>query len=426
MAPAHALPMPVPAFVVIICCFSTFASFVDAFALQRPRNALLLGSSRTAVVVSMTDRSPPEVVSTSGPKADPSTTGASRRNRRSSSASSLGRRRPAKSAGATTGRRRTTAPAPGQYAVATKRAPHQFDHTKEKARPFVDGRTEIAEQSPNEDAPVFALPEGAAPGQDGDIISHDHIQRTSLDELFPGLGFSDIFASSNEFRTALRAAMREDIFDTTQAYFKMSEKARKMLLLPDSSLQGSWKCQGGRWERKGPTDANNGANNEGDADAGTPQRMKKLTQVLSKYLGERAPTGDEMMDTIGKLCGSSPSTHWIDIVGVQDRRIPHSWHQDTGRSPNGTTMTVLLGFPPEDDHDCVGVFSHCVKLERERFAAEEHPNNEPVVYPHLDVEEKYIVRPKFSKGNEIILYRDVDVLHSSPDVAWRTSVMRFM
>jgi hypothetical protein len=43
-----------------------------------------------------------------------------------------------------------------------------------------------------------------------------------------------------------------------------------------------------------------------------------------------------------------------------------------------------------------------------------------------DVDEQYIVRPKFAEGREIIVYRDVDVLHSSPDVAYRASVMRFM
>ena len=405
----------------ILSCLA-FASFADAFVAP---NVNVFGSHNRCISMvsamgekddageSSKARHPSEVV-VSGPKADSSTTTTPRR-RRSSSASSLGRRRPAK-ATESTGRRRTQAPAPGKYVVA-KRAPHQFDHTKEKAHPFVDGRTEIAGQSHNEDAPVFVLPEGAAPGRNGRNISHEHIQSTSLDELFPGLSFSDIFASSSDFRTALRAAMREDVFDTTPAYANMSEKARKMLLLPDSSLQGSWRCKGGRWERKkGSTDV------EGEK---CTHRMKKLSQVLSKYLGEGALTGDQMMDAFGALCGSNPSTHWIDIVGVQDRRIPHSWHQDTGRSPN-STMTVLFGFPPEDGHDSVGVFSHFVKLERERFAFDDHPNNEPVVYPNLEVEDNFIVRPKFTKRREIIFYRDVDVLHSSPDVAWRASVMRFM
>uniref|UniRef100_A0A7S2EJB6 Uncharacterized protein n=1 Tax=Trieres chinensis TaxID=1514140 RepID=A0A7S2EJB6_TRICV len=343
-----------------------------------------------------------------GPKSESSSS-----RRRRSTSSTTGRRRSKSSAN--TGRRRTASPPAGQYAVASKRAPHQFDHTKEQARPFTCGKTEVAEQVPNEDAPVFPLPEGVAPGFDGEVISHDHIETTSLDDLFPGLGFSSLFASSKEFRTELRAAMREDIFDTTPAYASMSEKARKMLLLPDSSLQGSWKCRDGRWVRK----------DDKRSEQDEP-RMTKLTEILTKFLGEDAPTGDEFMDIIGSLCGSSPSTHWIDIVGVQDRRIPHSWHQDTGRSPNGDTKTVLLAFPPEDNYNAVGVFSHVVKLEKERHAADDHPPNEPVVHTNMEIEDKYIVRPSFSEGREIIYYRDIDVLHSSPDVAYRASVMRFM
>merc|ERR1712087_156231 len=99
-------------------------------------------------------------------------------------------------------------------------------------------------------------------------------------------------------------------------------------------------------------------------------RMRRLTPVLRDYLGDGAPTGDGFMETIGKLCGSKPSTHWIDIVGITDRKIPHSWHQDTGRSHGGDTRTVLMGFPKEDNYDGVGVFSHAVKLKYERVAPE--------------------------------------------------------
>jgi hypothetical protein len=90
--------------------------------------------------------------------------------------------------------------------------------------------------------------------------------------------------------------------------------------------------------------------------------MNRLTAVLQQHLGDSALTGDAVMDTVGKLCGRKPSTHWIDIVvGVLTRRIPHSWHQDTGNLPKNS-KTVLLGFPPTDNYNGVGVFSHVVKL----------------------------------------------------------------
>ncbi|KAL7484755.1 hypothetical protein ACHAW6_010369 [Cyclotella cf. meneghiniana] len=307
-------------------------------------------------------------------------------------------------------------------AVERRRAPHQFDHTKEEARPFLDDPVAIVHsQSANEDAPSYVFA-----GDDGDnsppilAAEKSHLIHMSLDELFPNLQFSHKFCSDGEFRDSLRSAMREDIFDSTPAYMGMSEKARRMLLLPDSSLQGSWNCK--QFVAVATT-------TDEDMKQNTSQpklRMRKLTGVLKSSLGESAPTGDEFMEKIGSLCGSKPSTHWIDIVGIVDRRIPHSWHQDTGRSPNGDTFTVLLGFPKEDNYDGVGVFSHAVKLKYERIANDDHPINEPVVYPGLKIDEKYIVRPKFAKGKEILLFRDIDVIHSSPDVAFRASVMRFM
>ncbi|KAL9191211.1 hypothetical protein ACHAXT_000917 [Thalassiosira profunda] len=280
-----------------------------------------------------------------------------------------------------------------------------------EARPFLsnDPGAYVKEQSPNEGAPCFVFPEDEDDGYDKTLIPEgSHIISMSFDELFPGLDFSEKFCSNRGFRDAIRNSMREDIFDTTPTYAGMSEKARKMLLLPDSSLQGSWNCK------------------QYTAGSDEKIRMCKLTAVLTEYLGDEAPTGDQFMETIGSLCGSKPSTHWIDIVGITDRKIPHSWHQDTGRSPGGDARTVLLGFPKEDNYDGVGVFSHSVKLKYERWAPEDHPQSESVVYPTLEVGDEFIVRPRFAKGCELITFRDVDSIHSAPDVAYRASVMRFM
>ncbi|KAL3762555.1 hypothetical protein ACHAW5_007800 [Stephanodiscus triporus] len=110
------------------------------------------------------------------------------------------------------------------------------------------------------------------------------------------------------------------------------------------------------------------------------------------------------------MCGSGATGHWIDIVGIVGHRISHFWHQDTGTCPDsGNVWTVLLGFPREDEYDGPGVFNHV-----------------PIVYPDLIVDDKYVVRPRFARGSKIFAFRDVDVLHSALDVAYRTSIMRFM
>ena len=287
-----------------------------------------------------------------------------------------------------------------------KRAPHQFDHTTADARPFLEDPSAYVKEhnSPNEDAPYYKFDNDEDDTTKTLVKEGSHIKSISLDDLFPGINFSEMFCSSAKFRDNIRNSMREDIFDSTPAYEGMSDKARKMLLLPDSSLQGSWNCKR----------------------SDDQLRMKKLTKVLKEYLGEDGPTGDHFLQTIGGLCGSKPSTHWIDIVGIKDRKIDHSWHQDSGRSPNGDTYTVLLGFPKEDNYDGIGVFSHSVNLKYERVASDDHPPNEPVLYPGLEIDDKYIVKPRFAKGSEIVMFRDIDTLHSAPDVTYRTSVMRFM
>ena len=228
----------------------------------------------------------------------------------------------------------------------------------------------------------------------------------SLNEVLGVEGFSETFNADKAFRVALRAAIRQDIFDTTPFYAGLPEKAAAVLLLPDSSLEGSW--------RK-PTDLKGRL------------RMKQTTNVLRKYLDEETSneiTGDDIMDKIGALCGSKPSTHFIDIFGVQDREINHSWHQDFGQSPEDS-RTVLWGFPNDDDYVGCGVFSHVVSLKQECLAPPDHPRMEPVLFKGK-IDDKYIIRPEYRPGREIITYRDIDVLHSAPDVTYRMNLMRFM
>ena len=251
----------------------------------------------------------------------------------------------------------------------------------------------------------------------GPEIAHNHFEQISFDECFPGLNFSSIFFSNGEFRQSIRVAMRKDIFYTTPAYADLSPKVAAIMLDDDSSLQGTWNCV----PRSVPEELKNSL----------PPRMTRLSAVLSRFLGRDAPTGDEFMMTIGALCGKDPTSHWIDIIGVKDRMVSHSWHQDTGRSYQGDNIneksrfTVMLGFPMEDEYCGCGVFSHAIKLKHEHLAPAGHNDNEPVLFEGTAGED-FIIRPEFAKGREILRYRDVDVLHSAPDYVYRQSVMRFM
>lgn len=222
------------------------------------------------------------------------------------------------------------------------------------------------------------------------------------------------------------------------------------MLDDDSSLQGSWNCRSSRipsstMEEEDVDSNTNDVSSVLASPSATTIRMKTLTTVLRDKLGINAPDGDQFIMALGGLCGVNPSTHWIDIIGIKDRRVTHAWHQDTGRSvsifPNdestdttnsnndnersNSCYTVMLGFPCEDEYDCAGVFSHVVKLAEEHSAPEGHNVNEPILFEGV-VDEEFIVRPAFGLGKEILRYRDVDVLHSAPDAQYRSSVMRFM
>ena len=282
------------------------------------------------------------------------------------------------------------------------------------AAPF-DGKALCASQSPNDDAKGFDLSFALKNDEtdfrslvDGIVVDQDKpvelpvIRYLGLDEVSGIQGFSDKFNSDGVFRNALRDAIRRDIFNSTPLYAGMSAKAAAMLLEPDSSLQGSWRTPD---------------------DTATDGRMVQSTAVLRDAFGQDAPTGDALMHSIGALCGPNPSTHWIDIVGVLNRTISHSWHQDTGLPSEN--KTVLWGFPAEDDYEGTGVYSHSVPLLQACFAPLDHPRGEPIVFAG-EIPEEHIIRPGYVKGKEVLVFQDVDMIHSSPDVAYRTSVMRFM
>ena len=281
-----------------------------------------------------------------------------------------------------------------------------------------------------------------------DLLSAAGLTETdAMSENLGGNSFSlsQKFNADEAFRTDLRSAIRLDIFETTPFYAKLPEKAKAVLLLPDSSLEGSWRI---------PDCSASDSKEEGrDLPPAAAPRMKHTTRVLNAALEEHyrkneehgaSPhqscrpwlTGDDLVRAIGSICGPSASTHWIDIHGVQNKKINHSWHLDAGVSP-GNRRTVLWGFPPTSGYEGTGVFSHLVPLA-EPFDELVAPTGsggttpaaaattmDPVLFEGT-VDERHVVRPVYAPGKELLVYRDVDVLHSAPDVAYRTSVMRFM
>lgn len=142
----------------------------------------------------------------------------------------------------------------------------------------------------------------------------------SLDDLFrhpedgssSSFGLSDLFNFDSQFREQLRRAIRQDVFDTTPFYANLSEKAASILLLPDSSLEGSWRPMV-------------------SGDQRNAERMKRTSLVLKDALGHdnpAVPTGDEFFQAIGGLCGAKPSTHWVSFASsvLVDNTIRCSSH----------------------------------------------------------------------------------------------------
>jgi len=255
-----------------------------------------------------------------------------------------------------------------------------------------------------EDTPLFVVIE-ALRRQDHRFDVSDELKGyaryCSLESIFPGTGLADLFHASSEFRQAIRRATREDLFRPNP---KWSEESNRRIVDPRSTLMVSWLTSEER-ER-------------------VPS-FPVLDQVMEKY-GIQI-SGAEFFHGISGLCsGDKVSGSLTDIVSLQGRaRVRHSWHQDSGL----LSPTVLVGFPREDHFEGEGVFSHVCKLshalkpitgEGEVIEWEQYtPEPEPIP-------EKYIIRPVFKRGQEIVVYNDAFHLHSAPDYQNREAVWRLM
>ena len=261
------------------------------------------------------------------------------------------------------------------------------------------------------DPSLLLLPsnEGSAPllvphGQRiaGGEALQSHVRFVGFDDILPpGLGFSRLFNSNANFRSELRHAARVDFgtaVDTPAA----------LLHDPRSSLSGRW--------------------------LNTACNYDALSDVLQKHVPGGKLTGPAFIEALTSLCPDTPHRFgsWMDIVGVQGRRVPHSFHQDSGLCQT----TIMIGFPPRDNFEGVGVFSHVVKLshrlpppppEQQGHIAQQRPRLwEDATLLRGEVPTESVVRPVYREGREMMVYDDRDVFHSSPDYCSRESVWRIM
>ncbi len=224
----------------------------------------------------------------------------------------------------------------------------------------------------------------------------EHVTFYGLDELFPGSGLGETFNASAAFRTAIRAAMREDMFVPDPS---KRDKINTAISSLGCSVMVNWKR--------------------------SKSGYAALTKVFESN-GVRGVTGEAFILALGGLCGTESHGSLIDITGTGRRKERHSWHQDSGLD----RRTVMLGFPPSDGFDGVGVFSHAAKLSHPlRRADGDDAEGAVIQWEDFDAGElpvEVIGRPEYRPGHEVMVYCDATHVHSAPDETNRESVWRFM
>lgn len=234
-----------------------------------------------------------------------------------------------------------------------------------------------------------------------------HGRHVSLESVFPGSGLAEAWDTKSELRTALRVALRDDMFRPPPHW---NEKQRRLATGVDAACMVSWRMAA-----------------EEAAEEHDGERAKGLASFDAAFAAHGVSlSGLEFVRGITALCGERPHGSLIDIVPLQ-RRVAHSWHQDSGIS----SLTVLLGFPPRDGYVGGGVFSSQVQLSHPLRPTSGDAHGAVVEYelfepPPEPIVEEYVLRPGYARGREIFVSDDTTHLHSTPDQQKRECLWRFM
>ena len=255
---------------------------------------------------------------------------------------------------------------------------------------------------PSKDAaPVFEVPEALRLPGAGPCMEHG--RHVSLEELFPGTGLAEAWDTQSALRTAVRQALRDDLFAPLLAGRSAAQRSAALALT--SAVMISW-------------------SNAVEAAGQGKVTLDRFTAAFRTH-GITELDGLDFIRTIGALCGPTPHGSLIDIIPL-DRTVAHSWHQDSGIPQN----TVLLGFPPRDRYEGGGVFSSHVKLSHPLRPSEGEAHGAVVQYEQLPeappIGEDCILRPSYARGRELFISNDQSHLHSTPDRQCREALWRFM
>eukprot|EP01041_Mallomonas_annulata_P006317 gene6317-12779_t len=243
----------------------------------------------------------------------------------------------------------------------------------------------FASKNTNIDPKIFPTPEHMK----ADEITYPHIKFISFDELFPNTNIGEIFDNNLSFRNDIRSAAREDFFVYDP---NLSSKANSFLKDPSSTLMSNWQRE---------------------------NEIHHLTKTFQNY--NININGKTFINTLSNLCGKTDNIFgsWIDIIGIRNKKVNYSWHQDSGLNQ----FTVMVGFPPSNNFIGTGVFSHAIKLSHRMIIP---TKKEPRLWEYGDITEEYIIRPIYKRGMEVMVYNDMDIYHSAPDSTNRESIWRFM
>lgn len=219
----------------------------------------------------------------------------------------------------------------------------------------------------------------------------------SLEDLLPGTGFAHAFHASALFRTKVRSAARDDLFEPpagASAAGVAAVRALTSTLVPD-------------WRR-------------GLQEGSTPALDNVLAAAGVKLSGAGLLRG-----LTAPLSGGAPAGSLTDIVDTGRAAVRHSWHADCGLARN----TLLLGFPL-DGEDGPGVFSHVVALSHPLARTDGSAPGSVLEWERVaaqtEIPWEAVLRPAFGIGKEVLVMDDSQHLHSAPDTIHREALWRFM